>query len=230
MEHFGVRLIKKKYSFYLKRDEFALINTKPSLPVFENLIKRNAYTDDKHIEYTKEWCEQYRELCLQNFDLNMKYFNQLNYSDFDNAVAKFLENNSEFCKVDNLFDFNGVCGYYIMVVDKYKQAYIGRSNNIKARIQAHWTSTKAFDRTLLPMYAVNTSAFSIDFFRALDTTRIYAWKIDLPDNDLFYDVSFYDIEKELIEDFPKQFLTNRIGGGLPTPLEAIATMNKRNLT
>ena len=52
----------------------------------------------------------------------------------------------------------------------------------------------------------------------------------MPDNDLFYDVSFYDIEKELIEDFPKQFLTNRIGGGLPTPLEAIATMNKRNLT
>lgn len=160
----------------------------------------------------------------------MKYFNQLNYSDFDNAVATFLKNNSEFRKVDNLWTVDGVCGYYIMVLDKYKQAYIGMSKNIKTRIQTHWTSTKAFDRTLFPMYAVNTSAFSIDFFRALDTTRIYVLEMDLPNNDLFRDLSFSDIEEELIEDFPKQFLTNRIGGGLSTPLKAVATMNERNLT
>ena len=69
----------------------------------------------------------------------------------------------------------------MMVLDKYKQAYIGKSDNIEQRIRHHWSQNKSFDRTLFPMYAVEKSVFSIDFFRALDTTRIYVWKRGLWD-------------------------------------------------
>lgn len=40
MEHFGIKLIQRKHSFKLNREEFALISTKPSLPMFESLIKK----------------------------------------------------------------------------------------------------------------------------------------------------------------------------------------------
>lgn len=217
--HFGVTLTKKKYSFFLKREEFALICTKPSLPMFESLKQRNAYADEQGSEYRKEWCEEYRKLCLKNFDLNMKYFGLLNQIDFDNAVSMFLKRHSGFRKINNLAAFDGIRGYYIMVLDRYRQVYIGKSDNIKRRIQQHWSNTKAFDRTLFPMYAVDTSGFSIDFFRALDTTRIFIWENELQD----------DIERELIEDFPQQYCTNRIGGDISTYIEAILTRNKRNL-
>lgn len=219
MQHFGVRLVKRKYSFYLKRDEFALISTKPSLPMFKNLIQKNAYTDDKGTEYKREWCEEYSKLCLRNFDLNMKCFSLLDRADFENAVTIFLKKHRGFRKVDSLLNFDGISGYYIMILDEYKQAYIGKSDNIKKRIQSHWSHTKAFDRTLFPMYAVCSSCFSIDFFRMLDTTRIFVWKKNLSEG----------IEKNLIEAFPRKYCTNRIGGDISIGIEALATLNKRNL-
>ncbi len=219
MEHFGVRVYKKKYSLKLNREEFALINTKPSLHVFDNLIKENAYTDDSYKEYRKEWCEEYRKLCLKNFDLNMQFFERLNRKEFNAAIEKFLSKFIYFNDVKDLFQYQGVSGYYMMVLDEYKQIYIGKSCDIKRRIQQHWTNTKAFDRILLPMYAVDTSCFSIDFFRALDTTRLYVWERILSDN----------IERELLENFPRMFCTNRIGGDITSMLEALLTINNRCL-
>lgn len=219
MQHFGVRLIARKRPLFLIRDDFALISTKPSLPKFNSLVKKNAYTDDNGTEYRREWCEEYRELCLKNFDLNMKYFAQLDQNDFNNAITIFVKNHIGFREINDLSKFESVSGYYLMVLDKYKQAYIGKSTNIQKRIKQHWLSTKAFDRTLLPMYAVETSCFSIDFFRALDTTRIFIWETDLLDG----------IEEKLIEDFPKEYRTNRIGGDISTLIEAAATINKRDL-
>ncbi|MBQ1947276.1 MAG: hypothetical protein II359_01535, partial [Clostridia bacterium] len=61
------------------------------------------------------------------------------------------------------------------------------------------------------------SCFSIDFFRALDTTRIYAWKRDLSDF----------LEAELIDEFPQQFCTNRIGGDITSAIHAMGTMKRR---
>ena len=67
------------------------------------------------------------------------------------------------------------------------------------------------------MYAVTTSCFSIDFFRALDTTRIFAWERDLSDG----------VEKNLIAVFPERYRTNRIGGDISSGIEALATLNRR---
>ncbi len=219
MEHFGVKMIKRKYSLNLKKEEFALINTKPSLPRSEGLIKKNAYTNDSGNEYRKEWCEEYRELCLRNYDLNMKYFSLLDNTEFNNVVTEFLNNNSKFCEINSLLDYEGVCGYYMMILDEYKQVYIGKSNNIKKRIQQHWSTTKAFDRTLFPMYAVNKSCFSVDFFRALDTTRLFVWKRSLSNG----------VEEKLIREFPKEYCLNRIGGDVSTAIAALSTWNKRDL-
>jgi hypothetical protein len=69
------------------------------------------------------------------------------------------------------------------------------------------------------MYAWEKSTLSIDFFRALDTTRIYAWKKKISDG----------IEAELIRNFPTQFCTNRIGGDVTSALQAVGTMNTRSL-
>lgn len=222
MEYFGVKLIQKKYSFELKKDEFAPINIKPSLPWSADLARRNAYTDESTptvYSYRIEWCEKYRELCLKNYDLNMAYFDSLDGEEFNLALQNFLHRYRKFQEVRNLQDYDGIEGYYLLILDRYKQAYIGKTFNIKRRILQHWSKVKDFDRTLLPMYAVKKSCFSIDFFRALDTTRIFAWKKEWN----------FTTESRLIRAFPKKFLTNRIGGDAESnPLQALS-INRRKL-
>ncbi len=219
MEHFGLTLKKSKYSFHINKEEFAPISTKPSLRMFDGLAKRNAYTDSTGTEYRKEWCEEYRKLCLQNYDLNMKYFHSLDKESFNDALNTYLKTNTGFCEVHDLKEYEDVSGYYMMVLDEYKQVYIGKTDNICRRIRQHWTKTKSLDRTLAPMYAVNKSVFSIDFFRALDTTRIYVWKRDLG----------IQVERDLIASFPGEYQTNRIGGDIETLIGALATRNTRDL-
>lgn len=217
MEHFGVKLIKRDKSFNLNRDEFAIINTKPSIPFSSALSKRNAYADETGSFYSQEWCKEYRELCLKNYDLNMKYFSMLDTKEFNTSLSSFLVKYDKFKEISDLNEYAGIEGYYIMVLDEYKQAYIGKTEDIKKRIMQHWSKSKPFDRTLFPMYAYDKSCFSIDFFRALDTTRIFAWKKKMSDK----------LEAELIDNFPAAFCTNRIGGDVTNGIQALATMNKR---
>lgn len=219
MEHFGVKLINRGKGFKLNREEFALISTKPSLCFFPSLAQKNAYIDDKGTAYRKEWCIEYRELCLKNYDLHMKYFSMLDKAEFDKELESFLNNNKGFEEVKDLKKFAGVEGYYLMILDEYKQVYIGKTEDIRKRIMQHWSKSKPFDRTLFPMYAYETSCFSIDFFRALDTTRIFAWKKTMKNG----------VEASLINNFPPQFCTNRIGGDIISAIEAVATMKKREL-
>lgn len=219
MEHFGVKLNDRGKGFLLTRDGFAPINTKPSLPYFRSLERRNAYVDEHGTAYSESWCIEYREVCLKNFDRNMEYFSHLDKSTFDAVLSSFLSKYKNFIEVTNLNECKGIEGFYIMVLDHYKQVYIGKSEDIRKRIMQHWSNSKPFDRTLFPMYAWDKSVFSIDFFRALDTTRIYVWKKKLSDG----------IEAELIGNFPAQFCTNRIGGDVSNAIHAIGTINAKLL-
>lgn len=167
MEHFGIKLTCKGKTHKLARDEFAIINTKPSLPFYESLAEKNAYADDNGSIYSEAWCAEYRELCLRNYDLNMEYFSKLDKAAFDKALSSFLSHYKRFIEVTNLTDFAGTEGFYIMVLDEYKQVYIGKTKDIKKRIMQHWSKTKPFDRTLFPMYSWDKSTFSIDFFSSL---------------------------------------------------------------
>ncbi len=218
IEYFGVKLLKRKKSFKLVREEFALIDTKPSFPFVHRFAEDNAYEDEQGRKYRKEWCQKYRELCLKNYDLNMKYFASLNKEEFDKEVNEFLSVYKEFEEIQDLNKCAGVEGYYLLILDEYKQGYIGKSCDIKRRIMQHWANVKSFDRVLLPFYGAETSCFSIDFFRAFDTTRIYIWKKEIKEG----------IEMELVENFPKRFQLNRIGGDVTSLLKAVTTLNRRN--
>ena len=61
-----------------------------------------------------------------------------------------------------------------MVLDLYKQAYTGQAADIRMRIKRHWSGTKQFERLIFG--TKESSVLSIDSFRALDTTRIFAAK------------------------------------------------------
>lgn len=211
--HFGVTVRKVKYSLKLIRDEFAIINTKPSLSKFSSLAERGAYTDESGREYTREWCESYRNICLGYFDSTIQRLNRLSRDEFNTSIDDYLNRHSEFQPVSDISKLDCVEGYYMLVLDEYKQVYIGKSENIKRRIQQHWSKTKPFDRTLFPMYNTD-SVLSIDFFRALDTTRIYVFKAAVK----------IGVETILIDDFPRKFSCNRICGdaeitGIPIVLD-----------
>ena len=112
-----------------------------------------------------------------------------------------LEN--EFVEISDLKNYIGISGIYVMVLDEYKQVYIGITNNgIKERIKQHWNANKEPERLIFGQ-AFN-SVLSIDSFGALDTTRIFV----KTDGDL------YAIENKFVEEFDKRFLLNRTMGGI----------------
>ena len=212
--HFGVKVIKKKYSLSMCRAEFAQINRKSSFGVFfECLDERGAYCDKQALIYDEKWCEEYREICLRYYDSSMTYFESLDKIEFDKAIKAFLRKHRGFKELHDLHRVENKSGYYMMIMDQYKQAYIGRSIDIAARIRQHWNKVKPLDRTMLPVYN-EKSVFSVDFFRALDTTRIYVWPRKY----------VLGIESELIADFPSKFSCNRIGGDTNTLAEALLTV------
>lgn len=160
-----------------------------------------VFLDNEH--YSSDYVEKHYKNCMENYDLNMKYFKSLDYDDFNSTLMSFVCKNKlkETDDISNL-NFQGV---YILVLDKYKQVYIGISNNIKRRIMSHWNNRKEFDR--LVFGDVNTSIISIDSFGPLDTTRIFYKEIK----------SVYKIdsfEKEYVKKFNSKYLLNRVDGGI----------------
>ena len=102
-------------------------------------------------------------------------------------------------------------GIYVLVLDKYKQVYVGQSMvDIFKRIKRHWQRKIEFENLLIGK--VNKTKFSIDSFGILDTTRIYVELIDSGR----YNVSAKIDEREryLVNKIPDKFLLNKVGGGI----------------
>jgi hypothetical protein len=114
-----------------------------------------------------------------------------------------LRKNKGLRPVTDLRAFDMEEGVYVMVLDEYRQAYIGQTSDIRARIKRHWAGVKAFDRLLCG--ETHESVLSIDSFRSLDTTRIYAASTSQGDR----------LESRLVRTFPADYLLNRIDGGKP---------------
>ncbi|WP_339212897.1 GIY-YIG nuclease family protein [Solibacillus sp. FSL W8-0372] len=204
--HFGVKVHEGKRGLKLTREKYAVVSNKSSFG--NNKV------------YDEEWCEKQLKRSMENFDLNIEYLSLLDRNEFREGIEKFLEMNTQFIEVFDLNLYDGKSGYYLMVLDEYSQVYIGTSSNIKRRIRQHWSSSKSFDRLIFGN--VNTSKLSIDSFRALDTTRIYA----------YVTTQIFNIEDNFINQFPDIFVCNRtIGGEMPGGLlQAISMGKKRNLT
>lgn len=188
ISHFGIKLKDKEGGHLLTRDNYCRINKKSSL------VKDKIYDDD--------FCKIHYKRCMNNFDLNMKFFFSLNPDEFENELNNFLTQNPKFIKISSLDSYNKVSGCYLMVLNKYKQIYLGASTDIKTRIRKHWQTNKQFDRLIFGR--IENSKISIDSFRALDTELIYIMEADNP----------FSLEDILLSQINDKFISNRISGGL----------------
>ena len=163
--------------------------------------------------YNEEFIKRNREAILKNLNLNLKFYTKLDSEEFNknfDRVLKLKKNNG-LKKVTDLKEYIGKKGIYIMVLDKYKQIYIGQSKrDVVERIINHWKRKVEFENLLIGK--VNESKLSIDTFGMLDTTRIYIEDID----PLYYNNSEKIDKREeyLINSIPEQYLINKVGGGL----------------
>ncbi|RLL47833.1 GIY-YIG nuclease family protein [Oceanobacillus piezotolerans] len=186
VKHFGVSIREKNNGLKLTRDNYMKVSNKSSFH------KGKVYTDLE--------INEHKERCLYNYDLNMKYFQSLSKEDFNKDLMEFDNKTKVFKEITNLAPFDSISGYYIMVLDKYAQVYIGTSEDIKRRIRTHWSKQKEFDRLIFG--GKDSSILSIDSFRAYDTTRIFVY----PTHELYIG------EDGFINLFNKRYLLNRTGG------------------
>ena len=163
--------------------------------------------------YNEEFIKRNKEAILKNLNLNLKFYTELDSEEINKNLYKVLKlkKNNGLKKVTDLKEYIGKKGIYIMVLDKYKQIYIGQSKrDVVERIINHWKRKVEFENLLIGK--VNESKLSIDTFGMLDTTRIYIEDID----PLYYNNSEKIDKREeyLINSIPEQYLINKVGGGL----------------
>ena len=182
-------------------------------------ISRETYIDQKFLESDNEMIKKIVKICFQNYDRNMLFFKKLDYTDFNYNLEKII-NDYHFLQIKDLNKVSKKQGIYILVLDEYKQIYIGVSKNIKHRIQEHWSNRKSINRLIFG--SPDSSRLSIDSFGYFDTTRIYV----LLNDD--YDWLF-TIEQNFVDDFPNDYLLNRTAGGIRGDNfdEAVINMKRR---
>lgn len=228
VEHFGELIRPGKYGHRLTREMYALVNKRSSTRIPESMLTDELraylaphYEDDELTIHTDEFCRRQREATLENFDLNMAFFAQIPEADFEDALTEMLAKNKRLRPVTDLKTLDEEWGVYVLVLDRYRQAYIGQASwDMRKRIKQHWNGTKQFDRLLWG--GVEESVMSIDSFRALDTTRIFAART----------INYDALESRLVRSFPPDYLLNRIGGGAVTGLRGLfigAEMKRRKL-
>lgn len=188
IDHFGIKLRKPEEELKLKRENYAKISDNKS-----SFVKNVINSESK--------CKKFYDEGMINFDINMKNFSSLNKKDFCDLLNQYIIEHNQFSEVKDLTHYSNKKGYYIIVLDEYCQVYIGQSNDIKKRIMEHWNRKMPLDRLIFGG-GIEGSVLSIDSFRALDTTRIYAF---LTDDNLQH-------EDRLIMEFPLEHRLNRVRG------------------
>ena len=209
--HFGVHLPRREGGHALTREN-CICTTRDGRYYFE---------DDWLKDDPCAW-EAHREDILRNFDLTMAYCERLPREGFLAALDEVLRRFSCLQEVRDLNEWEGVPGVYLLVLDEYKQFYVGQATargGIRKRIVVHWQKKPAFDRMLSG--PPERSIMSIDCFRALDTTRIFAAATD----------DAGALERAVQECLPAEYCANRTqAGDLPGGLaEAIAERRERDL-
>lgn len=198
----GLRIDRETYARINKRSSTYMRPEQVSPEIWDWLSE--GYEDEGHRIRTDGWCEAQQARALENYDLNMAYFASLDHAEFDAALSESVATQRGMKEVTDLNKWDGVGGIYVMVLDDYRQAYVGVTQSIggvKERIRQHWSKTKQFDRLLWG--SVTESIISIDSFRALDTTRIFAARSSNP----------WSLEEKLMRALPKGYLLNRLMGG-----------------
>lgn len=194
--------IKNVQEFFERNNRYPLL-----VPECYYTIPNDVFADNEH--YTDQWVERHYKACMENFDLNMNFFNSLEDAPFQKHLSAFCKKNN-FKEIFDLKEIAEKSGVYILVLDKYKQVYIGKSDNVKKRILRHWSTKKEFSCLLYGR--VETSVLSIDSFGALDTTRIF-----------YKSVGWTDVDKaegKFVAAVKGDYLLNRAPGGLNAETDA----------
>lgn len=250
--HFGVWLDKSKVRLNLTRDNFAAIDRESytKVPAYNEILKNwdewkkqkeTIEFDEFHTRIcppglkfekegdklilSEEYCEKYQAMCLQNYDLNMKFIKQLDHKTFDKMINKIVKK-YKMIEIKDLNECEKKIGIYMAVLDNFNQLYIGQTTrDLKERILRHWKVKPKFDRLLFGR--ATESVIAYDSYGALDTTRIFIiYETDKKKID--------EIEKNLVQEIPQKYQANRIGGGihldtLKDLLDTVDTMNLRDL-
>ncbi len=248
--HFGILINNNKKYLKINRKDYAIIDKKNhSLSISKRQYERmkmyehsnevfyqkwaksyfdnylNVFEDETLTTYTDKYCTEHQKNCLINYDLNMSFFNKIKYSDFEKMLYKLKKRFKKLEEIEDLSNYEKKGGIYILILDEYKQIYIGKSNDIKKRILQHWTQKKKFFKLIFGKK--ETSVLSIDSFGALDTTRIFVYEIE--------EYKQLDLEEKIVAYVPQEYLLNRTKGGDRGFLEneivvnTLGTMNKRKL-
>lgn len=220
----NIDYIHKKNILYVKRI-IEVLGAPPGLtpPCYLD-IPNKIFADEEH--YTPEYVEEHYYACMKNFDLNMKFFDNLDPNKFNRHLMSIIRKN-KLKEISDLSTLSHKPGVYIMVLDKYKQVYIGVSDSgVKERIISHWSAKKDFARLICGK--VETSILSIDSFGALDTTRIFYKELNFS--------KMHELESKLVSQFKPEYRLNRVAGGLNAEYDStirnlglMASMQKRQL-
>ena len=222
----------KSYKYYLenwsyfenmKEELIKDVDQNYNLTIYPPSLKFEM--NGNQLQLTDDFCEKYHKACMINYDLNMNFIKNLDKEKFVSVIDKIIKDYN-MIKITDLNTCKGKKGIYMMVLDNYKQVYIGQTTrDIRERILRHWKNKPCFDKVLFGRET--SSVISIDSYGFLDTSRIYTiflddWKkID-------------EYEENMINNIPNEFLVNRIGGGIHLNtdsdfLKGLKTINKRNL-
>lgn len=187
---------------------FEIHNRLPLMcPSYYYGFPNEVFEDEEH--YSDKFVQKHYMDCMTNFDLNIEYFKSLSFDEFNKYLLKFIRK-YKFNEIKDLNLLKDKSGIYILVLDEYKQVYIGKNNRlssqkIKQEIQNHWSKRKDFGHLIFGR--VETSILSIDSFGALDTTRIF-----YKDLKWYQDVD--EFEEKMVNDFKKEYRLNRVAGGI----------------
>lgn len=250
--YFGIWLDKTKVRLHLTRENFAEIDKESYTKVGnqseilerwdeiekqkEKLKFNELFTlscppalkfekEGNKLVLSDEYCKRYQAMCLQNYDLTMKFINNLDKNEFIDTIDKLVKKYN-MIEINNLNECQNKTGIYMAILDEFKQLYIGQTTrDLKDRILNHWKIKPKFDKILFG--STNKSVIAYDSYGALDTTRIF----------VIYETNKIKIDKieaDLLKEIPKEYQTNRIGGGIhldtSTKLsDIINTINMRKL-
>lgn len=202
---------------------FEQFNSKFSL-YFTKLLENYDFSNGSYLKplvVEKELQLEDQNLRI-NFLINMSHYNELNKEEFCKSIEGFLNNYPFFEEVVDLTDSSyETAGYYIFVLDKYMQIYVGQTTNFKKRVIEHWKKIMPRNRRIFG--TVQDSKISIDSFCPFDISRILFAKDDALASEYGFAFSHED---ELINFFNNKFISNRVEGGwLPLGLDS-ATKKK----
>lgn len=204
LTHFNCRLREKDGGYKLRKDNFATDSNKSGL-VPGTIIPSNLY-------------QKYLDEAPINFDYNMNFYSKLSKIEFNDMIEN-LVNETSFVEITNLQEYAEVSGLYAMIIGEYCQIYIGKADNIKKRILRHWSQIMPLDRLIFG--DTKRSRIGIDSFRALDTSKILVYPLNLDEAAV--------LENKYIEKISDKFLINRTIGGNIAPEVAIGNMKLRKL-